>query len=169
MKLIWVSLSLDLLADNLYITICLLHKMLKKTKIITKTYWIVDSTYTVSYPDRCTSCNMSIDRPSRATLENWKGGGEYSKKQIYFTSPVGPKRPPKKELYSESPKEKNKISHNHGTVFFTNKITNMQKHVLNQRNASRVLICWVLDPGNALGFLICWVLKPGYASRLLIC
>ena len=63
--------------------------MLKKTKIITKTYWIVDSTYTISYPDRCTdlitSCNMSTDRPSRATLENWKGGGGYIiKKQIYI-------------------------------------------------------------------------------------
>ena len=41
MKLIRVSFSLDLLADNLYITICLLHKKLKKTKIITNTYWIV--------------------------------------------------------------------------------------------------------------------------------
>ena len=59
--------------------------MLKKTKIITKTYLIVDSTYSVLYPDRCTSCNMSIDRPSRATLDNWKGGGEYTKKQIYYT------------------------------------------------------------------------------------
>ena len=46
--------------------------MLKKTKIITNAPWIVDSTYTISYPDRCTSCNMSTDRPSRATLDNRK-------------------------------------------------------------------------------------------------
>ena len=50
MKLILVSFSLDLLADNLSITICLLHEKLKKTKIITNTYWMVDSTCTVSYP-----------------------------------------------------------------------------------------------------------------------
>ena len=35
--------------------LCLLHEWLKKTKIITKAYWIVNSTYTViSYTDRCT-------------------------------------------------------------------------------------------------------------------
>ena len=45
--------------------------MLKKTNA----YWIVDSMYTVSYPDRCTSCNMSTGRPSRATPDNRKGGG----------------------------------------------------------------------------------------------
>ena len=72
MKLIRVSLSLDLLAGNLYITICLLHKKLKKTKI-TNTYWIVNSTYTVSYTDRYTSCTISIDHPSGAELDNWKG------------------------------------------------------------------------------------------------
>ena len=87
MKLIRVSLSLDLLADNLYITIWLLHKKLKKTKIITKTNCIVDSTYTVSYPDRRTSCNMSIERPSGATLDNWKGGGGISKNR-YITNSV---------------------------------------------------------------------------------
>ena len=53
--------------------------MHKKTKIITNAYWIVDSTYTVSYPDRCTSCYMSTDRPSMATLDNRKGGGGYTK------------------------------------------------------------------------------------------
>ena len=64
-------------------TLCLLLKKLKKTKIINKTYWIDDSTYTVSYTDRCTSCNMSIDRPSGATLDNWKGaGGIYQKTDI---------------------------------------------------------------------------------------
>ena len=57
--------------------------MLKKTKIITNAYWIVDSTYTVSYPDRCTSCNMSTDRPSRATLDNWKGGGIYQEQTYH--------------------------------------------------------------------------------------
>ena len=63
------------LADNLYIAICLLHEKLKRTKIITKTYWIVNSPYTLSYTDRCTSCIISIDRPSGAALDNWKGGG----------------------------------------------------------------------------------------------
>ena len=73
MKLIRVSLSLDLLAGNLYITICLLHKKLKKTKI-TNTYWIVNSTYTVSYTDRYTSCTISIDHPSGAELDNCRYG-----------------------------------------------------------------------------------------------
>ena len=45
--------------------------MLKKTKIITNTYWIVNSTYTVSYIDRCTSCTISIDHPSGAALDTW--------------------------------------------------------------------------------------------------
>ena len=61
--------------------------MLKMTKIIINAYWIVDSTYTVSYPDRSTFCNMSTDRPSRATLDNWKGGGGYTKNRnitVYY-------------------------------------------------------------------------------------
>ena len=51
--------------------------MLKKTKIITNTYWIVNSTYTISYTDRCTSCTISIDHPCGAALDNWNGGGIY--------------------------------------------------------------------------------------------
>ena len=85
MKLIRVYFSLDLLADNLYITICLLHEKLKKTKIITKTYWIVNSTYTVSYTDRCTSCIICIDCPSGATLDNWKGGEGYIKEHSFLS------------------------------------------------------------------------------------
>ena len=34
--------------NNLYVNICLLHEWLKKTKIITKAYRIVNSTYTVN-------------------------------------------------------------------------------------------------------------------------
>ena len=59
--------------------------MLKKTKIITNAYWIVDSTYTVSYPDRCTSWNLSTDHPSRATLDNRKGGGGICQEQEYHS------------------------------------------------------------------------------------
>ena len=49
--------------------------MLKKTKITTNIYWIVNSMYTVSYTERCTSCTLSIDHHSRAALDNRKGGG----------------------------------------------------------------------------------------------
>ena len=57
--------------------------MLKNTKIITNTYWIVNSTYTISYTDRCTSCTLSIDHLSRAALDNRKGGGgDYAKNEI---------------------------------------------------------------------------------------
>ena len=47
--------------------------MLKKTKIMINTYWIVNSTHTISYTDRCTSCTLSIDHPSRAAIG--QGGG----------------------------------------------------------------------------------------------
>ena len=57
--------------------------MLKKTKIITNTYWIVNSTYNVSYTDRCTSCTIGIDHPSRATLDNMKCGGEICQEKEY--------------------------------------------------------------------------------------
>ena len=64
--------------------------MLKKTKIITNAYWIVDSTYTVSYLDRCTSCNMSIDRPSRATLDKGRGGlNRNITEGVWFTCRIG--------------------------------------------------------------------------------
>ena len=64
-------------------------------KIITKTYLLTD---------RRTSCIISIDRPSGATLDNWKGGRKYIKE--YNTSPGGPKRPPpEKEFYSKSKKK----------------------------------------------------------------
>ena len=56
--------------------------MPKKTKIINNTYWIVNSTYTVSYTDRCTSCTISIDHPSGAALDNWKGGGVFQATDI---------------------------------------------------------------------------------------
>ena len=69
---------------NQYIAICLLHKMLKKIKIITNAYWIVDSTYTISNPDRCTSFNMSTDRPSRATLDYRNGGGDMPRTRISY-------------------------------------------------------------------------------------
>ena len=52
--------------------------MLKKTKTITNIYWIVNSTYTVSYTERCTSCTISIDHPCGAELDNRKGGGDYA-------------------------------------------------------------------------------------------
>ena len=58
-----------------------MHEKLKKTKIITKTYWIVKSTYTVSYPDRCTSCIISID-PLWGDTE--RGGGDISRNR-YLT------------------------------------------------------------------------------------
>ena len=71
--------------------------MLKKTKIITNAYWIVNSMYTVSYPYRCKSCNMSTDHPSRATLDNRKGGGDMPRTGNH-TSPDGPNpAPPEKE------------------------------------------------------------------------
>ena len=56
--------------------------MLKKTKIITNTYWIANSTFTVSYTDRCTFCTLSIDHPSRAALDNRKGGGNMPRTRI---------------------------------------------------------------------------------------
>ena len=66
--------------------------MLKKTKIITNTYWIVNSTYTVSYTDRCTSCTISIDHPFGASLDNWKGGGGYIKKHMIVKGGMGGRR-----------------------------------------------------------------------------
>ena len=54
-----------------------MHEWLKKTKIITKAYCIVNSTYTVSYTDRCTSCIINIDT---GQLEG--GGGIYQRIDI---------------------------------------------------------------------------------------
>ena len=80
--------------------------MLKKTKIITNIYWIVNSTYTVSYTDRCTSCSISIDHTCGAALDNWKGGGDYAKNEI-ITLPRTPP-PPKRSFFSIKEKKREK-------------------------------------------------------------
>ena len=49
--------------------------MLKKTKIITITTCIVNSTYTISYLIGVRPVLISIDHHSRAALDNRKGGG----------------------------------------------------------------------------------------------
>ena len=62
--------SLDLQSTTYRIdNICLWHEWLKNTKIITKSSYIVDSTYTASYTDWCTFCIISIDRPFGAAKE----------------------------------------------------------------------------------------------------
>ena len=56
--------------------ICLLHEWLKKTKIMTKASYIVNSTYN----DQCMSCNISIACPSGEGNGHWeRGGGDISK------------------------------------------------------------------------------------------
>ena len=70
--------SLSIYLYNDYIGIpryCLLHKMLKKTKIITITTCIVNRTYTISYLIGVRPVLISINHHSRAALDNRKGGG----------------------------------------------------------------------------------------------
>ena len=59
---------------NNYIGYCLLHKMLKKTSILTIITCIVNSTYTISYLIGVRPVLISIDHHSRAALDNGKGG-----------------------------------------------------------------------------------------------
>ena len=60
---------------NNYIGYCLLHKMLKKTKIIAIITCIVNSTYTISYLISVRPVLISIAHHSRAALDNRKRGG----------------------------------------------------------------------------------------------
>ena len=53
---------------------CQLHKMLKKTKLITIIIHIINSTYTISYLIGVRPVLISIDHRSRAALDNRKGG-----------------------------------------------------------------------------------------------
>ena len=68
---------------------CLLHQMLKKTKLITIIIHIVNSTYTISYLIGVRPVLISIDHRSRAALDNRKGGGgvvniKYITKQVLW-------------------------------------------------------------------------------------
>ena len=69
--------------------------MLKKTKIITNIYWIVSSTYTVSYTDRCTSCTISIDNPcgGRHWTIGKRGGGLCQERDYNTLSSFPPDKP----------------------------------------------------------------------------
>ena len=67
--------SESLYSYNNYIGYCLLHKTLKKTKIITIITCIVNSTYTISYLISVRPVLISIAHHSRAALDNRKRGG----------------------------------------------------------------------------------------------
>ena len=62
---------------------CLLHEWLKKTMFVSKASYIVNSMYTASYTDQCTSCNIIIDHPFGAALDIRKGGGDITKIEIW--------------------------------------------------------------------------------------
>ena len=75
--------SLDLQSTTYRIdNICLWHELLKNTKIITKSSYIVNSTYTSSYTDRCKFYIIRIDRPFGAALDIQKerGGGYFKER-----------------------------------------------------------------------------------------
>ena len=53
--------------------------MVKEDNDYIKASYIVNSTYTASYPDRCTSFNISIDRPLGRTGHSEGEGGDIYK------------------------------------------------------------------------------------------